>query len=53
MPRKLIAFAVAATFALVGTAAAQAMTAVRASTPRQADVFTPKVPFTRLATAIP
>ena len=50
MPRKLIAFAVSTTIALVGTAAAQAMTAVRASTPKQSDLFTPKVPFTRLAT---
>jgi hypothetical protein len=50
MPRKLVAIAVSATIALGGTAAAQAMTAVRASTPRQADLFAPKVPFTRLAT---
>ena len=49
MPRKLIAIAGAATIALVGTVAAQAMTAVRASTPRQARSFIPRVSFKQLA----
>ena len=44
MPRKLIAIAVV-TIAVAGTAAAQG-----SSVPRHANVFTPKVPFTRLAT---
>jgi hypothetical protein len=49
MPRKLIAIAAVATIAMAVTVEAQAMTAVRASTPRQAHSFVPRVAFKQLA----
>ena len=50
MPRKLIAIAVAATTAAAGAGAAQARVVQTTIPPMHADMFTPKVPFARLAT---